>query len=116
MEQCTLQRCENLHAKLQRDLVALTLLAESRQNLEIVTHSLDELVNVYKNLGPTTDTFVEVMRKRKEIVMGPNKCKDVKQRGIKEMAKSMFNFKGRAKNKSVEGAIFQAPKYSSLFA
>ena len=53
--------------------MALTLLAESRKSLEIVAHSLGELVNVYKNLGPTTDTFVEVMRKRKEIVTGPDK-------------------------------------------
>ena len=50
--------------------MALTLPAESRQILEIVTHSLSELVDVYLNLGPTTDTFVEVMRKIKEIVMG----------------------------------------------
>ena len=53
--------------------MALNLPAESRQSLEIVTHSLGEIVNVYKNLGPTTDTFVELMRKRKEIVMGPDK-------------------------------------------
>ena len=58
MAQCTLERCQQLHAKLQRDLVALTLPAESRQSLEIVRHSLGELVAVYRNLGPTTTTFV----------------------------------------------------------
>ena len=65
MAQCTLQRCEKLHAKLQKDLVVLSLPAESQQSLEIVTHSLGEIVNVYINLGPTTDTFLEMMRKRK---------------------------------------------------
>ena len=47
MQKCTLERCQHLHAKLQRDLVALTLPIESRQSLEIVTHSLGELVDVY---------------------------------------------------------------------
>ena len=73
MAQCTLQRCQKIHAKLWRYLVALTLLAESRQSLEIVTHSLGEIVNVYRTLGLMTNTFVEVMRKRKEKVMGPDK-------------------------------------------
>ena len=47
MQQFTLQRCQHLHAKLKRDLVALTLPTESRQRLEIVTHSLSELIDVY---------------------------------------------------------------------
>ena len=93
MAQCTLERCQQLHAKLQRDLVALTLPVESQKSLEIVTYSLGEIVNVYKNLGPTTDIFVEVMRKRKETVMGPDKWEDVKQRVTKDMVKPMFNFK-----------------------
>ena len=93
MQQCTLEMCQHLHAKLKRDLVALNLPAESRQSLEIVTHSLGEPVDVCRKLGPTTDTFVEVMRKRKEIVMGPDKWEVVKQRVTTEMAKSMFNFK-----------------------
>ena len=99
MAQCTLQRCEKFYAKLQRDLVALTLPAESRQSLEIFIHSLGEIVNVYRTLGPMTDTFVEVMRKRKETVMGPDKWEDVKQRVTKDMAKSMFNFKEGPKGK-----------------
>ena len=65
----------------------LTLPVESRQSLEILTHSLSEIVNVYKNLGPTTGTFVEVMRKRKETVMGLHKWEDVKQRVTKDMGK-----------------------------
>ena len=57
MQQCTLERCQHLHAKLKRDLMALTLLVESRQSLEIVTHSLGKLVDVYRKLGPTTNTL-----------------------------------------------------------
>ena len=89
--------------------MALTLPAESRKSFKIVTHSLGELVNVYKNLGPTTDTFVEVMRKRKEIVMGPDKWEDVKQRVTKEMAKSMFNFKEGPKIKMLKVQYFKHP-------
>ena len=73
--------------------MALNLPVESQQSLEIVTHSLGEIVNVYKNLGPMTDTFVEVMRKRKETIMGPDKWEDVKQRVTKNMVKPMSNFK-----------------------
>ena len=95
MAQCTLKRCEIIYAKLQRDLVALSLPAESRKSLEIVTHSLGEIANVYRNLGPTSDTFVEMMRKIKEIVMGLDKLEDVKQKVTKEVAKSMFNYKSQ---------------------
>ena len=67
--------------------MALTLPTKSRKSLEIVTHSLGEIINVYKTLGPTTDTFVEVMRKRNETVMGPDKWEDVKQRVTKKYGK-----------------------------
>ena len=83
MQQCTLEMCQHIHAKLKRDLVALTLPVDIRQSLKIVTHSLSTLVDVYKNLGPTPDTFVEVMRKRKETMMGPDTWEDVKHRVIK---------------------------------
>ena len=78
MQQCRLQRCQNLHSKLKRDLMSLKLPAESRESLEIVSHSLIELVEVYLRLGPTTDTFVEVMRKKKETMMGPDTWEVVK--------------------------------------
>ena len=89
--------------------MALTLPTESRQNFAIVTHSLGEIVNVYKTLGPTTDTFVEVMRKRKETVMGPDKWEDVKQRVTKDMVKSMFNFKEGPKRKMLKVKYFKHP-------
>ena len=89
--------------------MALTLPTESRQSLEIVTHSLSELVDVYLKLEPTTDTFVEVMRKIKETVMGLDTWEVVKQRVTTEMAKSMFNFKEGLKKKDAKGGIFQAP-------
>ena len=63
--------------------MVLTLPAESRKSLEIVTHLLGELVNVYKNLRLMNGTFVEVMRNGKETIMGPDKWEDVKQRVTK---------------------------------
>ena len=65
MQKCTLKMCQHLHEKLKRDLMDLTVPAESRRSLEIVSHCLSELVDVYRKLGPTIDTFVEVMRKKK---------------------------------------------------
>ena len=89
--------------------MALTLLTESRQSLEIVTYSLGEIVNVYKKFGPTTDIFVEVMRKRKETVMGLDKWEDVKKRVTRDMAKSMFNFKEGPKIKMLKVQYFKHP-------
>ena len=109
MQQCTLQRCQHIHAKLKRDLVALTPPAESRQSLEIVTHSLSELVDVYLKLGPTTDNFIEVMRKIKETTMGPDKWEVVKQRVTIEISKSMFNFKEGPKRKMLKVKYFKHP-------
>ena len=64
---------------------------------------------MYKNLGPTTDTFVEVMRKRKETVMGLDKWEDVKKKVTKEVAKSMFNFKEGPKGKMLKVKYFKHP-------
>ena len=89
--------------------MALTLPAESRKILEIVTHSLSELVDAYLKLGPITDTFLEVMRKIKETVMGLDTWEVVKQRVTKEMAKSMFNFKEGLKKKMLKVQYFKYP-------
>ena len=95
--------------------MALTLPAESRHSLEIVTHSLSELVDVYLKLGPTTDTFVEVLRKRKETVMGPDKWEVFKQRVTTKMAKSIFNFKEGLKRKMLKMKYFKQPHIAHYF-
>ena len=79
--------------------MALNLPTKSRKNLEIATHTLGQQVDVYQNLGPTTDSFVEVMRKRKETVMGPDKWEVVKERVTTTMEMSMFNFKEALKRR-----------------
>ena len=94
---------------MQRDLMALTLLVESRQSLEIVTHSLGQLVDVYQKLGLAMYTFVDVMRKGKETMMGPNKWEAVKERVTTTMAKSMFNFKEGPKRKMLKVKYFKHP-------
>lgn len=94
--------------------MALILPAESRQSFEIVTHSLGKLVEVYRNLGPMTDTFVEVMRKIKETVMCADKWEDVKQRVKTDMVKSMFNFKEGLKGKMLKAQYFKHPKIAQF--
>ena len=89
--------------------MSLKLPTESREIFEIVTHSLGELVDVYLRIEPTTNTFVEVMRKRKEIVMGPDTWEIVKHRVTIEMAKSMFNFKEGLKRKMLKVKYFKNP-------
>jgi len=61
------------------DLTTLDLPAESHQSLQIVLQSLDNFINVHKSLGPTTDGFVHLLRRRKIEVMGPNKWVDVEK-------------------------------------
>ena len=58
--------------------MSLTLPSERQQRLEIVTHYLGQLVDVYQKLRPTIDNFVDVMRKIKEKVMRPDKWEVVK--------------------------------------
>jgi hypothetical protein len=62
VEAMTLQRCSSHHAKLKNDLRHMILHAESKQSLEIVLHSLQKKINVYQNLGPTSHTFIYLMR------------------------------------------------------
>ena len=71
----------------------MELPAESREILEIVVYSLSSFFYIYKKLGPTKDFFIDVMRRRKKIVMGLNKWAEVSKRVTKENEKSMFNFK-----------------------
>ena len=59
----------------------------------MVFQSLQNFIEAYEDLGPTTDGFVACMQRRKEKVMGPNKWAVVKERVTKEQANSMFNFK-----------------------
>jgi len=58
---------------LRKYLGILQLPAESQERLEIVVHSLRSSLDIYEKLGPTTDSFIDMMRHRKEEVMGPNK-------------------------------------------
>ena len=89
--------------------MSLKIPAESGESLEIVSHSLSELVYVYQILWPTTDNFVKVMSKIKETVMGLDTWEVVKQRVTKEMAKSMFNFKEGLKRKMLKVQYLKHP-------
>ena len=57
-----------------------------------------------------TDAFVEMMRKRKETAMGPDKWEDVKQKVTSDMAKSIFNFKEGPKRKMLKVQYFKHPE------
>ena len=75
------------------DLELLNLPIESIQGLEIVLHSLGTFFDVYKNMGTTTNTIVDFLRKRKQMVMGPDKWPEVEKKVSKQQAISLFNFK-----------------------
>ena len=60
-------------------------------------------------MGQTIDTFVEVMRKIKETVMGPDTWEVFKQIFTSEMTKSMFNFKEGLKINMVKVQYFKHP-------
>ena len=89
----TIEVCVSHHKKLTTDLSTLDLPAESHQSLQIVLQSLDNFINSYKSMGPTTDGFVHLLRRWKIEVMGPDKWGDVEKNVSKAQAISMFNFK-----------------------
>ena len=51
----------------------------------MVLQSLQKFIEVYEDLGPTTNGFVVLMQRRKAEVMGPNKWVVVKERVTKNM-------------------------------
>ena len=57
----TLQCCTTHHEKLRGDLEQLDLQLESRQSLAIVLHFPGTFIDVYRNFGPTTNGFIDLM-------------------------------------------------------
>jgi hypothetical protein len=66
VQKMTIQHCTNHHAKLKHDLEQMDLPVERKQSLEILFHSLENFIDVYKNLGPTTNGFVDLMRRHRK--------------------------------------------------
>jgi hypothetical protein len=66
-------------------------------------------MDAYQKMGPTTDSFIDLMRRRKSEVMGPDKWEVVKSRVSKEDAISMFNFKEGPKRKMLKVQYFKHP-------
>ena len=108
-EAMTLERCSGVKRRLENDLAVLELPLESKQSLQIVLHSLQNFMDAYLKMGPTTDSFVDIMRRRKSEVMGPDKWDTVKNRVSKEDAISMFNFKEGPKRKMLKVRYFKHP-------
>ena len=71
IQELALQHCTSHHAKLKGDLEQLNILVESRQILHIVLHSLE---HIYIYIGSMTDSFIDLMRRDMQVLMGhPNK-------------------------------------------
>ena len=68
---------------------------------------MQKFIEVYEDLGPTTNGFVALMQRRKAQVMGPDKWVVVKERVTREQAKSMFNFKEGLKQKELKVQYFK---------
>jgi len=107
IQQCMLQRCTTLFLKLNKVLGSLYLPIESHKSLKIVLRFVSTFIDIYKNLGPTTDGFIGMMRCRKETVIGPNKWVEVSRRVTKAHSKSMFNFKQGPKIKMLGVQYFK---------
>ena len=76
----------------------------------MVLQSLQKFIEVYEDLGPTTDGFVALMQRGKAEVMGPDKWAVVKERVTKDQANSMFNFKEGLKWKALKVQYFKHPE------
>jgi hypothetical protein len=108
-EAMTLERCSGVKSRLENDLRILDLPQESKQSLQIVLHSLQNFMDAYQKMGPTTDSFIDLMRRRKSEVMGPDKWDAVKNKVSKENTISMFNFKDGPKRKMLKVQYFKHP-------
>jgi hypothetical protein len=108
-ETMTLERCSSVKSRLENDLRILNLPHESKQSLHIVLHSLQKFMDAYQNMGPTTDSFFDLMKRRKSEVMGPDEWDVVKNKVSKENAISMFNLKDGPKRKMLKVQYFKHP-------
>ena len=111
-EAMTLERCSSVKRRLENDLVVLELPQESKQSLQIVLQSSENFMDAYQKMGPTTDSFVDLMRRQKSEVMGPNKWDTVKNRVSKEDTIFMFNFKEGPKRKMLKVQYFKHPHFA----
>jgi hypothetical protein len=111
-EAMTLELCSGVKRRLENDLAVLELPLESKQSLQIVLHSLENFMDAYQKMGPTTDSFVDLMRRRKSEVMGRDKWDTVKNRVSKEDTISMFNFKEGPKRKMPRVQYFKHPHFA----
>ena len=73
-----LERFSGVKKRLENDLEVLELPLGRKQSLKIVFHSLENFMDAYQKMGPTTDNFVDLMRQRKSEVMGSDKWDTVK--------------------------------------
>jgi hypothetical protein len=104
----TLERWSGVKNMLQNDLRCLDLPRESNQRLEIVFHSLQNFMDTYQKIEPTTGTFIYFMRRQKSEVMCPDKWV-VKSRVSKEDTIYVFNFKEGPKRKMLKVKYFKHP-------
>ena len=109
-QQTTLESCRAHYDKLQNDLSSLDLALQNKQSIDMVLLSLQKFIEVYEDLGPTTNGFVALMQRRKAEVMGPDKWAVVKERVTKDQANSMFNFKEGLKRKALKVQYFKHPE------
>jgi hypothetical protein len=108
-EEMTLERCSCVKRRLENDLRSLGIPQKSKKSLEIVFHSLQKFMDAYQKMGPSTDSFIDLMRHRKSEVMGPDKWNAIKNKVSKENTISMFNFKDGPKRKMLKVKYFKNP-------
>ena len=107
----TLERCSDVKKRLENYLAVLELPLKRKQSLQIVLHSLKNFMDAYQKMGPTTDSFVDLMRRQKSEVMGLDKWDMVKNKVSKEDAISMFNFKEVPKREMLKVQYFKHPHF-----
>jgi hypothetical protein len=64
-------------------------------------------MDAYQKMGPTTHSFIDLMRRRKSKVMSIDKWEVVKSTVSKEDVISMFNFKEGPKRKMLKLQYFK---------
>jgi hypothetical protein len=64
IEEMTLEQCSCVKKMLQNDLRCLDILRENKKSLEIVLNSLQKFMDEYQKMGPMTNSFVNLMRRR----------------------------------------------------
>ena len=95
----TVEEMREHSMRLEGELESSTISTGCQQSLHIMLYNLNNLIEIYVGVGPSTHIFYDMMRRRKMVVMGRHKFEEIKNNVTKEMVFSLFDLQPEDKRR-----------------